>query len=91
MLEHSFHEEIVSNVPSTPPLAPFEAISPCPIACYVGEETDPHLASCPALGFLLGLSALSVVSSGLTSVAMSSQPGLVSQQHKHISCCCSWE
>lgn len=30
----------------------------------MGEETDPHLAACPALGFLLGLSALPVVSSG---------------------------
>ncbi|KAK4826411.1 hypothetical protein QYF61_008944 [Mycteria americana] len=28
-----------------PPLAQLEAISSCPKACYLGEETDPHLAT----------------------------------------------
>ncbi|KAK4828298.1 hypothetical protein QYF61_024963, partial [Mycteria americana] len=30
---------------SKPPLAQLEAISSCPITCYLGEETDPHLST----------------------------------------------
>ncbi|KAK4829101.1 hypothetical protein QYF61_002052 [Mycteria americana] len=30
---------------SKPPLAQLEAISSCPITCYLGEETNPHLST----------------------------------------------
>ena len=30
---------------SKPPLAQLEAISPCPVFCYLGEETDTHRAT----------------------------------------------
>ncbi|KAK4810580.1 hypothetical protein QYF61_007317, partial [Mycteria americana] len=43
MLDHPFSKEIFPNIQSKPPLAQLEAVSSCPIACYLGEETDPHL------------------------------------------------
>ncbi|KAK4828653.1 hypothetical protein QYF61_000301 [Mycteria americana] len=45
MLNNPFGEEIFPNIQSKPPLAQLEAISSRPIACYLGEETDPHLAT----------------------------------------------
>ncbi|KAK4823531.1 hypothetical protein QYF61_003040 [Mycteria americana] len=33
------------NIQSKPPLVQLEAISSCPITCYLGEETDPHLST----------------------------------------------
>ncbi|KAK4810562.1 hypothetical protein QYF61_004525 [Mycteria americana] len=45
MLENPFSEEKFPNIQSKPPLAQIEAISSCPITCYLGEETDPHLAT----------------------------------------------
>ncbi|KAK4832946.1 hypothetical protein QYF61_026602 [Mycteria americana] len=33
------------NIQSKPPLVQLEAISSRPITCYLGEETDPHLAT----------------------------------------------
>ncbi|KAK4830681.1 hypothetical protein QYF61_012850, partial [Mycteria americana] len=45
MLDNPFGEEIVPNTQSKPPLAQLEAISSRPITCYLGEETDPHLAT----------------------------------------------
>ncbi|KAK4830127.1 LOW QUALITY PROTEIN: hypothetical protein QYF61_008554 [Mycteria americana] len=45
MLDHPFGEEIFPNIQSKPPLAQLEAISSRPITCYLGEETDPHLAT----------------------------------------------
>ena len=44
MLDKPFGEEIFPNIQSKPPLAQLEAVSCCPIACYLGEETDTHLA-----------------------------------------------
>jgi len=38
-------KEIFPNTQSKPLLAQLEPISPCPIACYLGEETDTHLAT----------------------------------------------
>ena len=38
-------EEIFPNTQSKPPLVQLEAISSRPIACYLGRETDPHLAT----------------------------------------------
>ncbi|KAK4813860.1 hypothetical protein QYF61_001958 [Mycteria americana] len=38
-------EEIFPNIQSKPPLAQLEVISSCPIACYLGEETDIHLTT----------------------------------------------
>ncbi|KAK4808355.1 hypothetical protein QYF61_026958 [Mycteria americana] len=41
MLDNPFSEEKFPNIQSKPPLAQLEAISSCPITCYLGEETDP--------------------------------------------------
>ena len=40
-----FTEEIFPNIQSKPPMAQPEAISSCPISCYLGEETNTHLAT----------------------------------------------
>ncbi|KAK4831375.1 hypothetical protein QYF61_017506 [Mycteria americana] len=45
MLDNSLGEEKFPNIQSKPPLAQLEAISSCPITCYLGEETDPHLST----------------------------------------------
>ncbi|KAK4820179.1 hypothetical protein QYF61_021451, partial [Mycteria americana] len=45
MLDHPFSKEIFPNSQSQPPLAQLEAISSRPIASYLGEETDSHLAT----------------------------------------------
>ncbi|KAK4827101.1 hypothetical protein QYF61_014203 [Mycteria americana] len=45
MLDNPFSEKIFPNIQSKPPLVQFEAVSSRPIACYLGEETDPHLAT----------------------------------------------
>ncbi|KAK4820011.1 hypothetical protein QYF61_017390 [Mycteria americana] len=45
MLNNPFSDEILPNIQCKPPLTQLEAISSCPIACYLGEETDTHLAT----------------------------------------------
>ncbi|KAK4818248.1 hypothetical protein QYF61_009423 [Mycteria americana] len=45
MLDNPFSEVKFPNIHSKPPLAQLEAISSCPITCYLGEETDPHLST----------------------------------------------
>ncbi|KAK4832598.1 hypothetical protein QYF61_024389 [Mycteria americana] len=45
MLDNSFGEVKFPNIQSKPPLAQLEAISSHPITCYLGEETDPLLAT----------------------------------------------
>ncbi|KAK4820021.1 hypothetical protein QYF61_017694 [Mycteria americana] len=45
MLDNPFSEVKFPNIQSKPPLAQLEAISSCPITCYLGEETDPHLST----------------------------------------------
>ncbi|KAK4818698.1 hypothetical protein QYF61_017919 [Mycteria americana] len=45
MLDNPSGEEIFPNIQSKPPLAQLQAISSCPITCYLGEETNPHLAT----------------------------------------------
>ncbi|KAK4824605.1 hypothetical protein QYF61_016874 [Mycteria americana] len=45
MLDNTFSKEIFPNIQSKPPLAQLEAISSCPITCYLGEETNTHLAT----------------------------------------------
>ncbi|KAK4822882.1 hypothetical protein QYF61_021101 [Mycteria americana] len=45
MLDNPFSEIKFPNIQSKPPLAQLEAISSCPILCYLGEETDPHLST----------------------------------------------
>ncbi|KAK4821623.1 hypothetical protein QYF61_026057 [Mycteria americana] len=45
MLDNPLGEEIFPNIQSKPPLVQLEAISSCPITCYLGEETDPHLST----------------------------------------------
>ncbi|KAK4826124.1 LOW QUALITY PROTEIN: hypothetical protein QYF61_005276 [Mycteria americana] len=45
MLDNPFGEEIFPNIQSKPPLVQLEAISSRPITCYLGEETNAHLAT----------------------------------------------
>ncbi|KAK4827828.1 hypothetical protein QYF61_021912 [Mycteria americana] len=45
MLDNPFREEILPNIQSKLPLVQLEVISSCPVASYLGEETDPHLAT----------------------------------------------
>ncbi|TRZ19794.1 hypothetical protein HGM15179_007312 [Zosterops borbonicus] len=45
MFENFFHEEILAVAQNEPPLAQLEAISYCPVAGFLGEETDPHMAT----------------------------------------------
>ncbi|KAK4819224.1 hypothetical protein QYF61_027054 [Mycteria americana] len=45
MLDNPFSEEIFPNIQSKPHLVQLEAISSRPMACYLGEETDPHLST----------------------------------------------
>ncbi|KAK4832354.1 hypothetical protein QYF61_021953, partial [Mycteria americana] len=45
MLDNPFGEEILPNIQPKPPLAQLEEVSPSPMACYLGEETDPHLTT----------------------------------------------
>ncbi|KAK4826170.1 hypothetical protein QYF61_006032 [Mycteria americana] len=45
MLDNPLGEEKFPHIQSKPPLAQLEAISSCPITCYLGEETDPHLST----------------------------------------------
>ncbi|KAK4827323.1 hypothetical protein QYF61_016573 [Mycteria americana] len=45
VLDNPFREEKFPNIQSKPPLVQLEAISSCPMACYLGEETDPHLST----------------------------------------------
>ncbi|KAK4832279.1 hypothetical protein QYF61_021678 [Mycteria americana] len=71
MLDNTFSEEIFPNIQSKPPLVQLEAISSCPMVCYLGEETDTHLSTtsfqtlhqlcCPSLGTLQHLSVSLVV------------------------------
>ncbi|KAK4814367.1 LOW QUALITY PROTEIN: hypothetical protein QYF61_017780 [Mycteria americana] len=41
MLDNPFSEVKFPNIQSKPPLVQLEAISSCPITCYLGEETEP--------------------------------------------------
>ncbi|KAK4806202.1 hypothetical protein QYF61_001126 [Mycteria americana] len=71
MLDNPFSEVKFPNIQSKPPLAQLEAISSCPITCYLGEETDPHRSTtsfqtlhqlrCPSLDTLQHLSVPLVV------------------------------
>ncbi|KAK4831412.1 hypothetical protein QYF61_017543 [Mycteria americana] len=45
MLDNPLGEVKFPHIQSKPPLAQLEAISSCPITCYLGEETDPHLST----------------------------------------------
>ena len=45
MLDHSFSREIFPNIQSKPPLIPLEDISFCPVASYLGEETNSCLTT----------------------------------------------
>lgn len=41
MLHNPFRKELFPSSQPTPPLAQLEAVAFCPIACCLGEETDP--------------------------------------------------
>ena len=45
MSDHSFSKEIFPNIKPKSPLAQPEAISSCPIASYLGEETNTRLTT----------------------------------------------
>lgn len=45
MLDNPFPEEMFPNIQSKPLLAKPDAISSCPVACYLGKETEPYLAA----------------------------------------------
>ena len=45
MSDHSFSTEVFPNIQSKPPLMQLEAIASCPIASYLGEETNTRLAT----------------------------------------------
>lgn len=45
--EHPSSEEYFPNIQSKPPLAPLEAVSSHPVACYLGRNTDPTLLRPP--------------------------------------------
>ncbi|KAK4824520.1 hypothetical protein QYF61_016100 [Mycteria americana] len=45
MLDNPFSGEKFPNIQSKPPLVQLEAMSSCPIACCLGEETNPHLST----------------------------------------------
>jgi len=45
VLDHSFSKDFFPNIRSKPPLMRLEAISSCPIASYLGEETNTHLTT----------------------------------------------
>ncbi|KAK4831237.1 hypothetical protein QYF61_016335 [Mycteria americana] len=67
MLDNPLGEEKFPNIQSKPPLAQLEAISSCPITCYLGEKTNPHLSTtsfqlrCPSLDTLQHLNVSLVV------------------------------
>lgn len=45
MPDYSFSKEFFSNIQSKCPLAWLKAVFLCSVACYVWEETNPHLAA----------------------------------------------
>jgi len=45
MPNNVFGEKFFPNIQSKPPLTQLEGISSCPIAGYLGKDTDPHLAT----------------------------------------------
>jgi len=45
MPDHSCSEDVFPNTQSKPPLTQLEAISSCPIASYLGEETNTCLTT----------------------------------------------
>jgi len=45
MPDHSFSKEIFPNIQSKLPLTEREAIASCPIAGYLGEETNTRLTT----------------------------------------------
>jgi len=46
MLDNPFNEKMFLDIPSKPSLAQLKAVSSRPITCYLGKETDTHLAAC---------------------------------------------
>jgi len=45
MSDNSFSKEIFPNIHSKPPLTQLEAIASRPVTCFLGEETNTHLAT----------------------------------------------
>lgn len=45
MFDNLFLEGVYPNIPLKSPLVQLQANSSCPIACYLEEEANPHLAT----------------------------------------------
>ncbi|KAK4828289.1 hypothetical protein QYF61_024954 [Mycteria americana] len=95
MLDNPFSEVKFPNIQSKPPLAQLEAISSHPITCYLGEETDPHLATtsfqtlhqlcCPSLHTLQHLNVSLVVRGPKLNTVFEVQPHQCQVQgHDHF-------
>lgn len=52
MLDNPFGEEMFPNIQSKPLQLQLEAISFCPIACYLREEASPHQAAASFQGLV---------------------------------------
>jgi len=50
MPDHSLSKEIFPNIQSKPPLMQLEAIASCPIASYLGEDTNTCLTTTSCQG-----------------------------------------
>ena len=50
VLHNSFGEEIFPDIRSEPPLVQLEAVSSCPVAGYLGAETNPRLTTTSCQG-----------------------------------------
>ncbi|KAK4817898.1 hypothetical protein QYF61_002282 [Mycteria americana] len=91
MLDNPFREVKFPNIQSKPPLAQLEAISSCPITCYLGKETDPHLSTtsfqlrCPSLDTLQHLNVSLVVGGPKLNTVFEVQPHQCQVQgHDHF-------
>ena len=73
MLDRHFGEESFPNIQPKPPLVQPEALSFCPIACYLGEETNTHLTTA-SFQVLIESETSASFSSGKTIPVLSAGP-----------------
>ncbi|KAK4820156.1 hypothetical protein QYF61_020531 [Mycteria americana] len=85
MLDNPFSEVKFPNIQSKPPLAQLEAISSCPITCYLGEETDPHLCTTSFQAKQPQLPQLLLIRLVLQTLHQLRCPSLDSLQHLNVS------
>ncbi|KAK4831708.1 hypothetical protein QYF61_018760 [Mycteria americana] len=85
MLDNPFSEVKFPNIQSKPPLAQLEAISSCPITCYLGEETDPHLSTTSFQAEQPQFPQLLLIRLLLQTLHQLRCPSLDTLQHLHVS------